>query len=105
MLKDAIDLVRGHYIASVSRSMTTKTKEDGLEALAVSNPIVNQLSVFAYLVHLSIFFHSSIHDPRYICQLKLDLYYGVHEVESVNFGNPMPQVLVIINNLLMYVTV
>lgn len=35
-LKDAIDLLQGHYILSVSRSMTPTAEKGGVEAFAVS---------------------------------------------------------------------
>lgn len=35
-LKDAMDLVQGHYILSVSRSTTPTSQERGIEAIAVS---------------------------------------------------------------------
>lgn len=35
-VKDAIDLLQGHYIVSVSRDMTPTTQKGGLEAMAVS---------------------------------------------------------------------
>lgn len=36
LVKDAIDLLQGHYIVSVSRDMTPTTQKGGLEAVAVS---------------------------------------------------------------------
>lgn len=35
-MKDAIDLLQGHYIVSVSRDMTPATQKGGIEAIAVS---------------------------------------------------------------------
>lgn len=35
-LKDAIDLMQGHYIMSVSRDMTATSQKGGIEAIAVS---------------------------------------------------------------------
>lgn len=35
-LKDAIDLLQGHYIVSVSRDMTPSSQKGGLETVAVS---------------------------------------------------------------------
>ena len=36
LVKDAIDLLQGHYIVSVSRDMTNTSQKGGLEAIAVS---------------------------------------------------------------------
>lgn len=35
-MKDAIDLLQGHYIVSVSREVTPTSQKGGLEAVAVS---------------------------------------------------------------------
>lgn len=35
-LQDAIDLMQGHYIMSVSRDMTATSQKGGIEAIAVS---------------------------------------------------------------------
>lgn len=35
-VKDAIDLLQGHYIVSVNRDMTPPSQKGGLEAIAVS---------------------------------------------------------------------
>ena len=35
-MKDAIDLLQGHYIVSVSRDMAPSSQKGGLEAIAVS---------------------------------------------------------------------
>ena len=35
-VKDAIDLLQGHYIASVGRDMAPSSQNGGLEAIAVS---------------------------------------------------------------------
>lgn len=36
-VKDAIDLLQGHYIVSVSRDLTPTAQKGGLEAVAVSD--------------------------------------------------------------------
>lgn len=41
-LKDAIDLLQGHYIVSVSRDMTPSSQKGGLESVAVST---NQMTI------------------------------------------------------------
>lgn len=37
LIKDAIDLLQGHYIVSISREMTPPSQKGGVEALAVSS--------------------------------------------------------------------
>ena len=39
-VKDAIDLLQGHYIVSVSRDLTPPSQSGGLESIAVSTGLI-----------------------------------------------------------------
>ena len=46
-MKDAIDLLQGHYIVSVNRDMTPPSEKGGLEAIAVS--AIQMTNIFVFL--------------------------------------------------------
>lgn len=54
-LKDAIDLMQGHYIMSVSRDMTASSQKGGIEAIAVS--AIAYSYCIKFLLFLFIKFH------------------------------------------------
>jgi hypothetical protein len=62
-LKDAIDLLQGHYIVSVSRDMTPSSPKGGLETVAVSTSqmaisfvhiIFRQLIISVCIMYISV---------------------------------------------------
>lgn len=54
-VKDAIDLLQGHYIVSVSRDLIPTSQKGGLEALAVST-IRQPFVLFIKFQYLSLFY-------------------------------------------------
>lgn len=68
-VKDAIDLLQGHYIVSVGRDMTPSSQKGGLEAVAVSTsqlPIIFFIHILRQLVILvqllvSLLIHLDVH--------------------------------------------